>query len=270
MMKILAHLIHAIAVMACIVAAPVHAGRSCETAHLDAATLERSLDLAQRTAAALDASGQQVVLLARVGQDLSKYGQHYSHLGFAYRQADGRGGHVWRVLHKLNQCGANTAAIYRQGLGEFFLDNLWRYEAGFAAPNREWQERLLPLLENNARALAVHEPAYSTVSYAWGRKYQQSNQWAIETMAVAMLASPASRARAQGWLLAQGYEPGVLRLGPLTRLGGRMSSANVAFDDHPPEKRFADRIETVTADSVFLWLRRSSLGSPATLVMPGR
>ena len=34
-----------------------------------------------------------------------------------------------------------------------------------------------------------------------------------------------------------------------------MSKANVAFDDHPNDKRFADRIETVTADSVFAWLR---------------
>jgi hypothetical protein len=53
-----------------------------------------------------------------------------------------------------------------------------------------------------------------------------------------------------------------LKLGPLTRLGGRVTAANVAFDDHPNEKRFSDRIETVTVDSVFEWLRRSGLGGP--------
>ena len=38
-----------------------------------------------------------------------------------------------------------------------------------------------------------------------------------------------------------------------------MTAANVAFDDHPNEKRFTDRIETVTADSVFEWLFRSGM-----------
>ena len=52
-----------------------------------------------------------------------------------------------------------------------------------------------------------------------------------------------------------------IRLGPLTRLGGRISAANVAFDDHPNEKRFSDRIETVTVDSVFAWLSRSGMAA---------
>jgi hypothetical protein len=47
------------------------------------------------------------VLLARVGQDLRKYGVHYSHLAFAYREAGWPWRHVWRVLHKLNECGSD-------------------------------------------------------------------------------------------------------------------------------------------------------------------
>ena len=69
--------------------------------------------------------------------------------------------------------------------------------------------------------------------------------------------------RSQAWLRWQGYEPTVLRLGTFTRLGARISQANVAFDDHPNDKRFADRIETVTVDSVFEWLQRSGLAEPA-------
>jgi hypothetical protein len=98
------------------------------------------------------------------------------------------------------------------------------------------------------------------VSYAWGRRYQQSNQWAVETLAAAVSPDIASRGQAQAWLRSQGYEPTSLRLGALTRLGARVTAANVAFDDHPPEKRFSDRIETVTVDSVFAWLERSGLG----------
>ena len=104
-----------------------HAGRSCEDKPLTPQTLQKSLDLAQRIAQVLDAehekNGTRVVLLARVGQDLSKYDLRYSHYGWAYKTAEG----PWRVAHKLNECGTAGGHIYRQGLGEFFMDDLWRY-----------------------------------------------------------------------------------------------------------------------------------------------
>ena len=52
-----------------------------------------------------------------------------------------------------------------------------------------------------------------------------------------------------------------LRLGPLTRFGASTTTAHIRFDDHPNSKRFSDRIETVTVDSVLDWLERSGLGS---------
>lgn len=268
-------------------AAPAQAGRSCDAAPaLKAATVERGLTLAERTRQALEASGAQVVVLARAGQDLSKYGLRYSHLGFAWRQPDASqpGGAVWRVLHKLNQCGTREAAIYRQGLGEFFLDDLWRFEAAWVVPTPAVQAALLPLLleagteDRPGRALRLHHKPYSIVSYAWSTTYQQSNQWAIETLALGLEPSvgaatgeevAARRQRAQAWLQFKGYQPAVLTIGPLARLGGRLTAANVAFDDHPNEKRFADRIETVTVDSVFAWLQRSGLGAaPQRLTLP--
>lgn len=239
---------------------PAHAGRSCAPHQPTAQGIERGMQLAQRTAQALDASGARVVLLGRAGQDLSKYGLRYSHLGWAYRSEAG----PWRVVHKLNECGTAVAAVYRQGLGEFFLDDLWRHEAVWAVPVPEVQARLLPVLQANAQATQLHVRPYSMVSYAWGEKYQQSNQWALETLAAAMEpASVRQRAQAQAWLRFKGYEPSVLKIGPLTRLGGRVTAANVAFDDHPPEKRFSDRIETVTVDSALVWLERAQLaGAP--------
>lgn len=77
-----------------------------------------------------------------------------------------------------------------------------------------------------------HKP-HSIASYAWDRKYQHSNQWAIETLAAAMEPGVRSPEQAQAWLQFKGYQPTALLLGPLTRLGGRVGSANVAFDDHP-------------------------------------
>jgi hypothetical protein len=241
-----------------------HAGRSCEQAKPAAASVIKGMQLAERTAQGLDASGARVVLLARAGQDLSKYGLRYSHLGLAYKTEAG----TWRVVHKLNQCGTAVAAVYRQGLGDFFLDDLWRYEAAWVVPTPAVQAQLLAALnESPERITRLHAAPYSIVSYAWGRKYQQSNQWAIETLAAAMEpATIRSRDQAQAWLQFKGYEPTTLKLGPLARLGGRVGSANVAFDDHPSEKRFSDRIETVTVDSVFAWLPRAGLGAAPTVL----
>lgn len=260
-----------VAFSALLLVSPAHAGRSCENRPLQVWTLERSLVLAERTMNALDASGAQVVLLARAGQDLTKYGLRWSHMGLAYKaparvgEDDGRG-YVWRVLHKLNHCGTQEAALYRQGLGDFFLDDLWRLEAAWVVPTREVQLKLHALLLDERRAKALHHAPYNLVSYPWSRKYQQSNQWAIETLAAAMEPSVYSRERAQEWLRFQGYEPTVLTIRPLTRLGARVSAANVAFDDHPGEKRYSDRIETVTVDSVFVWLQRAGLaGATVTL-----
>lgn len=253
-----------------LLAAPAYAGRSCEAANPPTLqSVERGLILAERTYQALETSGAKVVVLARSGQDLSKYGLRYSHLGFAYQQPDGQGGHVWRVLHKLNECGAADAALYRQGLGEFFLDDPWRFEAAWVSPTPEVQQRLLTLLLDPARAISLNHQPYSIVSYVWGQKYQQSNQWALETLAAAMEPGVNNRERAQAWLQFKGYQPSTLKIGPLTRLGGRLTAASVAFDDHPNEKRFSDRIETATVDSVFAWLQKTGLGgAPEVLHQP--
>lgn len=241
--------------------AVAHAGRSCDQKPLTAHTIEQGMALALRTAQALDAeharSGARVVVLARAGQDLSKYQLRYSHLGWAYKTAQG----PWRVLHKLNQCGTATGDLYRQGLGEFFLDDLWRQETAWVVPAPALQAPLFELLNDPRRSVALHARPYNLVSYAWGQRYQQSNQWAIETLAMAAEPGVASREQAQAWLRFKGYQPTTLKLGAFTRLGARAGTANVAFDDHPNEKRFADRIETVTVDSVFDWLSRSGMAS---------
>jgi hypothetical protein len=235
-------------------ATPAQAGRNCEARLPDAWAVQRAMDLAERTAKELDKSGAQVVLLARAGQDLSKYRLRWSHMGFAYRDTAG-----WRVVHKLNQCGSGRGDLYRQGLGEFFMDDLYRYEAAYVIPNPEIQARLLGVLQNNRRVDTLHTPAYSMLAYPWAQVYQQSNQWAIETLAYAVEPTSLTRERAQAWLRFKGYEPTVLRISPLVRLGARMTAANIAFDDHPNEKRYSDRIETVTVDSVFDWMERAGL-----------
>ena len=119
-----------LALAALLTATAAQAGRSCEQRLPDADAVQRSVELAERTRQALDATGAEVVVLARAGQDLGRWGLQWSHLGLAYR--DPFAGGAWRVVHKLNQCGGARADLYRHGLAEFFLDDLWQYRAALA------------------------------------------------------------------------------------------------------------------------------------------
>ncbi|MBP8145301.1 DUF2145 domain-containing protein [Pseudorhodoferax sp.] len=269
-MRALRRWVWVLALMA-LTAPAVRAGRPCETPVAGVQAVVQGLGLAERTARALDASGAQVVVLARAGQDLSQWGLRWSHLAFAYREAPpdaATPGAVgsWRVLHKLNHCGSDHAALYRQGLAEFFLDDPHRYEAAYAVPSPELQQQLLPLLRDNARAAHWHQRRYNLLAYPWATAYQQSNQWLIETLAGAAEPAASDRPRAQAWLRLKGYQPTVLRIDAFKRLGARMTRANVAFDDHPSSQRFADRIATVSADSVFAWLQGSGLADGERIV----
>jgi hypothetical protein len=262
---------------AALMAAPqLWAGQNCASTPLSVREIERGMALAQATSQALEASGAQVVILARAGQDLSRYGQTWSHLGYAYREVTDAGPRpVWRVVHKLNTCGTAEAQLYRQGLGEFFLDRPARYEAAFVVPTPAVQALLQPLLRGPAPTLARwHTPRYSMLAYPWGSPYQQCNQWLLETLAglegegggayptEAPISLRLSRSRAQVWLRQQGYSPAVLHVDALTRLSARIGAPHISFDDQPFTERIQDRITTLTADSVLAWLQRSQQASP--------
>ncbi len=260
-------------VLAAALAAPglALAGRPCEETPLTATQVKDSMALAQATAEALDRSGAQVVLLARAGQNLDEYGLRWSHVGFVYRDADANGKPVWRVMHKLNECGTAQADLYRQGLAEFFMDRPYRLEGAFSVLKPQLQEALLPVLKDNAQAATMHTPAYSMLAYPWAQQYQQSNQWALETLAGA--AAPGevfNRPQAQQWLKRAGYQPSDLQISAVKRLGARIGMANVAFDDHPSARRYSGHIDTTTADTIFQWLSRSGLGAAPTVVRAPR
>ena len=228
--------------------APAHAGQACTEKTPTPDSIRKGLTLALKTRNALDASGAQVAIVARAGQDLSRYGLTYSHMAYAWRDhPKGR----WFVVHELNRCATAESDLYDEGLGNFFLDDPYRYEALIVIPSLEVQARLAAQLTRD-RATAMHQRHYNMVAYPWSTKYQNSNQWAVELLAAALAPEGAitSREMAQAWLKQSGFVPTTLHLGLLTRLGGRMTRANIAFDDHPNEKRFSDRIETATVEAV--------------------
>ncbi len=254
-------------------AAVATAGQNCEARRPTVESLARDLELAASVAEQLDAmaerEGTRVALIARAGQNLSEYGLRWSHLGFAYRDAEaleGRG--AWRVVHKLNHCGSDRSAIYRQGLAEFFGDGLYLHEAGVQPFSPALQAKLLPLLKDDRRLAMLHEPRYNMLAYPWSGPYQQSNQWALETLAMLVEPNIRTRQQARAWLRALDYRPQTIYVSALKRLGARVATAHISFDDHPFDQRLAGRIETVTVESIFAWLPRAGLGSAAITLRP--
>lgn len=251
------------------VAGSALAGQDCEPRRPTLESVKRDLALAASVAEQLDAmaqrDGARVLLIARAGQDLDQYGLRYSHLGIAYRDDSalaGRG--AWRIVHKLNQCGSDRGELHRQGLAEFFSDGLYLHEAGAMVLKPAIAARLAESLKDDALLATLHEPRYNMLAYPWSGPYQQSNQWAIETLAMLIEPSVISRAAARNWLRARDYRPTTLRISALTRLGARVGRAHISFDDHPFDRRMAGQIDTVTVDSVFAWMERAGLGG-ATL-----
>ncbi|HEY0061414.1 MAG TPA: DUF2145 domain-containing protein [Telluria sp.] len=229
------------------------AGRNCEVRKSSAQSFVSGMKLAENTRTALEASGAQVAIIGRIGQDLSSYGLRYSHAAFVWRDhPKGR----WLVVHELNQCGTASSALYDQGLANFFLDDLYRYEAVVLIPSAQSQSRIAAVLGSYV-ANRMHYARYNMLAYPFSTDYQNSNQWVLETYAAsAAEMGVQDRGRAQAWLKLAGYTPSTLDIPASKRLGARLFSANISFDDHPFGRRAAGRIDTVTVESLLYFVRQ--------------
>ena len=234
------------------------AGRGFDLRAPEPRAIETALSLGMRVQEALEASGARVALVARGGQDLSHYGLVHTHAAFAWRDHPmGR----WMLVHLLNDCGTDRSSLHDEGLGAFFID-IHRPEAQIVVPSERVQGRLVQVLESDL-AETLHESRYNMVSFPFNPKYQNSNQWLLEVFAAATATDVAitSRQQAVDWLKATGYRPSTIELGTITRLGGRMFKANIAFDDHPFGRRMAGHIDTATVISIVSFIRARDEGT---------
>lgn len=228
------------------------AGQGCGSGEIEPLELMNSLELAQKTQTSLHQANAQTALIARVGQDLSAYGLRYSHLGLVQRQPDGR----YTVLHELNECGSEYSDLYVEGLGNFFLDDVFAFEVLILVPPSQVQQKLDQSL-SGAVARQMHHKKYNMLAYAFATEYQNSNQWVLEVLAHALSDTTLTdRAAAQKWLQQQGYQSGLIQVDPLKRLGASMFKANISFDDHPLKQRLKGQYKVVTVESVTDFLRQ--------------
>jgi hypothetical protein len=248
---------------------PATAGTACSEKAQSPETVQKAFQLAVKTRAALDATGAQVALVARVGQDLSQYNLRFSHMAFVWRDhPQGK----WLAIHELNQCGTADSALYNEGLANFFFDDMFAWEALIITPSAELQAKIVERLKSPSQLESMHEARYNMVAYPFSTRYQNSNQWVLEILADAMRnteqshSDQSSRAQSQTWLKQNGYKPSILHIMALQRLAGRMFKANVAFDDHPNADRYAGKIAVVSVDSVANFMQqRDAKSSSQTL-----
>ncbi len=234
-------------------AMPLYAGTACnENVEIEPAELMQALELAEQSRQTLLQQGATVAIIARVGQDLSKYGLRYSHLGLVYQTAPGQ----FIILHELNECGSDKSGLYKEGLGNFFLDDVFAFEALLLIPPPELQPKILQLLQSE-QALQAHHGHYNMLAYPFDETYQNSNQWGLELLSHVLSAKPlTSRKAVQQWLQQQQYQPGEIEVGPLSRIGASLFRANVSFTEHPLKQRLSGSYQVVTVESVDAFLQK--------------
>ncbi|MEP6996799.1 MAG: DUF2145 domain-containing protein [Betaproteobacteria bacterium] len=244
-------------------ASAAFAGQACTEKTLSPADVRAALTLALDVRDALDREHAEIALVARVGRDMSRYGMRYSHVAFAWR------GHPrgdWTMVEELNQCGTASSALYDDGLANFFLDDMFAYEAKVVIPSPSVQRRIATVLVAGHGG-RFHEPHYNLVAYPFATRYQNSNQWLLETLVEALAERPiGNRTEAQAWLRSAGFRPSTLYVPPMERLGAQLFRANVAFDDQPIERRMAGKIDVVSAESVLDFVQRVDPAAVARLI----
>ncbi len=216
-----------------------HAGRPCENAAAACAdAVERGMALAQRHRARARRQRRRGGGAGpRRAGPAADTGLRYSHLGFAYRDAV-QGRTVWRVAHKLNHCGSAERGVVPPGPGRV----LPRPPAPLRS--RFHRARAASCSRNCCRCCATtqrlaqwHDAALQHVGLPVGaRPTSKATSGRSKRWPAPPSRQPASRRQAQAWLQLRGYEPTTLRLGAMTRLGGRATPSQHRVR-RPPERQ---------------------------------
>lgn len=237
---------------------PAFAGKNCEESNLlkEYIVLKASNASQKMINAAnlLSPEGDRVFLIGRIGQNLEEYKLTYSHGAFLMKNNGN-----WEVFHELNECSSDKSNMFNEGLLNFFLDDLYKYNSIIISFDSDTNLALKEILNNKSVLKEAHNPHYNLLAYPFSSKYQNSNGWLLEVMARTMAKKNQKEIHSHeefiSYLKEINYQPDLLNIGMFKRLGGRMFKANVAFDDQPFDERMAGHIRTVTFDGLFKFLK---------------
>lgn len=226
------------------------AGQDCgERAATSPEALLKGLQLGQKVRDQMERSGASMALVGRIGLNLSEFGQRYSHLGVALRD------HVrnrWLVVHLFNPCGKAESEIQIQPLEKFYETDLSDYEALLVLPSYANQARMRSVFMNPVTASVLHQKAYNLIAHPFRLEFQNSNQWVLEMMAMALddTKQTRDRAGAQRWLKVMNFEPAGIRIPNTRRTAARLFSPHVRFSDHTQEEYEKQMYLVVTVDAI--------------------
>ena len=232
-----------------------HAGTRCDTARVSPREVANAASTALTVAQALDDANAPVAIVSRVGTDLSEQGLRYSHAGFAVRDhVDGR----WTIVHLLNDCGSDRAALHAEGLVNFFADDLVVQDARIVWLEPTMAQRLAQRLNALPRdPLLSHR--YNLIARPGSAADQNSTAWIMEELGAAIPPTLEVHDRRQAWRLAQanGFEPDTIHIPYTQRILGGLFGTNIAFTDHSVATRLRGDYPVTTVRSILDWLRRA-------------
>ncbi|HIC1653311.1 TPA: DUF2145 domain-containing protein [Klebsiella variicola] len=226
----------------------------CGSGSPSAETIAATMHQAQLLKQQLNSEPEAVVILVRQGQDMSSRGLTWSHAGYALRQAD----NSWRVYHNLNTCGTARSALYVQGLYEFLADDLVNQQIAILRPRGELNAALQALLHSPVKLNLFHSPRYNLIAWPFSGPYQNSNGWLLEVFARANDSQIWSRQQARNWLTQQHYQPSLVYVTLVERLGARMIASNIYTDDQPDDVLAKGKVGLNSGDSVIQFIARYS------------
>ncbi len=115
----------------------------CQVKSISSPAFKSASNQAVKLKVELDKSNSDVVLISRVGSDLSRKGLKYTHVGIAWRETSQS---KWQVTHLLNHCGQAVGGIFQHGLIDFYLDDPFSYDSLIMIPKEALTVQLKQLL----------------------------------------------------------------------------------------------------------------------------
>ena len=253
-----------VAVALVLSAAPVAAAplRVCdEPAELDVDAQDTLFRFADVIRSTLGESGAALALVARSGLDLRRFGQRYSHGGIALRDSPNA---PWSVRQLYYDCAERRPRLFDEGIAGFVSgsgDPTLRYFSVVLLPRAEAPRVEEPLAEaaiDRRRALGLLGATYSANAYAYGRTYQNCNQWVAELIGVAwggLPDGPDVRDRAQAWLRDAGYAPTVFEVRNPLFIAAAAALPHLHVSDHPEADLAAGRFRISMPDGIAGFVR---------------
>lgn len=254
------------------------ANQACSSTNPSQEQFEKAIKLGFLTQVKLEQlhqeHGDRVVLLARIGSAtpekrfIKKLGPywHYTHAGLAYRNHPNG---PWTVVHLLNTCDKQSA-IFAQGLMRFSLDNPLIYSNAIGRLTPALQQQLENVVIHNKLSKALHTGpnSYSSVSHPYNNKYQNSNEYILDTLAAALApdyVTVNNTAIAKQVLLQTEpmslFEPEQTKVKFWEIIGKsfNIGPGNASLDDHSRQEKQQGKLEMVSVGSLFAFLQRSNL-----------